>query len=128
MLTMKTLVAASVALAGVSVVCPFCESAVSSAVAQNITVAAQAVDTTTVRMRISGMTCATCPVTARLALKKLDGVYDATVTYDDSLGVVRYDPRRVSPAQIASNLTRLTGYRATILPDSAERARRPAPR
>ncbi|HEX9563980.1 MAG TPA: heavy metal-associated domain-containing protein [Gemmatimonadaceae bacterium] len=122
---MRTLIAASVGLAGASVVCPFCESAGSSAAAQNTTAAAQAVDTTIVRMRISGMTCATCPVTARVALKKLDGVYDATVTYDDSLGVVRYDARRVNPAQIASHLTRLTGYKATVLPDSAKGAHKP---
>jgi len=37
---------------------------------------------------------------------------------DDSLGVVRYDPRQVNPAQIAAHLTRLTGFGATILPDT----------
>jgi copper chaperone CopZ len=125
MLTMKTLVAATVAVAGATAVCPFCESAVSSAAAQSTIAASQAVDTTTVRIRITGMTCATCPVTARVALKKLDGVYDATVTYDDSLGVVRYDAKRVNPAQIASHLTRLTGYKVTVLPDSAKGAHKP---
>lgn len=125
MFTMKTLVVASVAVAGATVVCPFCESAVSSAAAQDTMQSAQAADTMTLRMRITGMTCATCPVTARVALKKLDGVYDAAVTYDDSLGVVRYDPRRVNPAQIASHLSRLTGYKATFLPDSAKAPRKP---
>jgi copper chaperone CopZ len=62
------------------------------------------------------MTCGTCPTTARLALKRLAGVYSATVTLDDSLGVVRYDPRRVTPAQIAAHLTKLTGFGATRLP------------
>src|SRR2546422_916505 len=55
-----------------------------------------------------------CPTTARLALKKLPGVYGATVTLDDSLGVVRYDPRQVTPDQIAAHLTRLTGFGATV--------------
>ena len=85
---------------------------------------AQAPDTATLRLHISRMTCGSCPTTARLALKKLPGVYSATVTLDDSLGVVRYDPRRVTPAQIAAHLTRLTGFGATILADSTKQARR----
>jgi mercuric ion binding protein len=125
MFTMKTLLVASVAVADASAVCPFCERAVSSAAAQGASQATQAADTTTVRMRITGMTCATCQVTARVALKKLDGVYDATVTYDDSLAVVRYDQKRVNAAQIASHLTRLTGYKANVIPDSSAVTRRP---
>jgi len=81
-------------------------------------VALQSPDTATVRLHISKMTCGSCPATARLALKRLTGVYSATVTLDDSLGVVRYDPRQVKPAQIAAHLTRLTGYGATVLPDT----------
>jgi copper chaperone CopZ len=72
------------------------------------------------------MTCGSCPTTARVALKRLPGVYTATVTLEDSLGVVQYDPQRVTPPQIAAHLTRLTGYGATILPDSAQSSRRPA--
>jgi len=75
-------------------------------------------DTATVRLHISKMTCGSCPATARLALKRLTGVYNATVTLGDSLGVVRYDPQLVKPAQIAAHLTRLTGYGATVLPDT----------
>jgi len=78
-------------------------------------VALQAPDTATVRLHISKMTCGSCPTTARLALRRLKGVYSATVTLDDSLGVVRYDRRQVTPAQIAAHLTRLTGFGATIL-------------
>ncbi|MEW5916698.1 MAG: heavy metal-associated domain-containing protein, partial [Gemmatimonadota bacterium] len=104
---------------GMTVVCPPCEESALPVAAQTVSVA-QPSDTATTRLHISGMTCATCPVTARVALKKLAGVYDAKVTLDDSLGVVRYDPRRVSPAQIAAHLTDLTGYRATVLPDSVK--------
>lgn len=80
---------------------------------------AQAPDSATVRLHISGMSCGTCPATARLALRRLSGVYGATVTLNDSLGVVRYDPRRLRPEQIAAHLTRLTGYGAVVLPDTA---------
>jgi len=63
-----------------------------------------------------------------VAIKKLAGVYDAVVTFDDSLGVVRYDAKRVTPAQIAAHLTKLTGYGATVLPDTAKAVRRPGAR
>jgi len=81
-------------------------------------VALQSPDTATVRLHISKMTCGSCPATARLALKRLLGVYSATVTLSDSLGVVRFDPRQVKPAEIAAHLTRLTGFGATVLPDT----------
>jgi mercuric ion binding protein len=84
----------------------------------------QSADTSTARLRISGMDCATCPVTARTALRKIPGVFAARVTYDDSLGVVRYDARRVSAKRIAEELERRTGYRATVLPDSGASVRK----
>ncbi len=118
MLPIKTLLAVAAIGGGVTLVCPTCETEAARIVALGTAVAAQPTDTVTVRMHISGMTCGSCPVTARVALKKLAGVYEAKVTLDDSLGVVRYDPRRVTPTQIAAHLTQLTGYKATILPDS----------
>ena len=81
--------------------------------------AAPAPDTATVKYRISGMTCSTCPVTARIALERVPGVYRATVTLPDSLGVVWYDPQRTAPRTIASELVRLTGFRASVIPDTA---------
>ncbi len=105
---------------GAAVLCPLCEVALQTASAQASHVTLQAPDTATVRLHISKMTCGTCPATARLALKRLAGVYSATVTLDDSLGVVRYDPRQVNPAQIAAHLTRVTGFGATILPDTTK--------
>ncbi len=105
---------------GVAVFCPLCGVALQTAGAQAARVAPQAPDTATVQVHISKMTCGSCPATARLALKRLTGVYSATVTLDDSLGVVRYDPRQVNPAQIAAHLTRLTGFGVTILPDTTK--------
>ena len=115
-----------VATVGAAVLCPLCESRVVSAAAPETaagTALARA-DTSTARLHISGMTCGTCPTTARIALRRVTGVYDAKVTLDDSLGVVHYDPARVTAKTIAEQLTRLTGYHTTILGDSvASRAR-----
>lgn len=106
-----------IAAVGASVICPLCESNVAEARAAGA-VTTQTTDTATVRLHISGMTCGTCPVTARKALSKLAGVYSATVTLPDSLGVVKFDPTKLKPAEIAVHLTNMTGYAAKVLPDS----------
>ncbi len=103
-------------LMGAAFFCPLCGGGIQGAGLQNLGFAAQTPDTATVRLHISKMTCGSCPTTARLALNRLKGVYSATVTLDDSLGVVRYDPRQVTPGQITAHLTRLTGFGAVILP------------
>lgn len=123
MMPVKTLITAC-ALGGATVICPLCETVVSHASAQNSPVAAQVADTATVRLHISNMTCGTCPVTARVALRKIPGVLDATVTLDDSLGVVRYDSRKVKPGEIAGRLTTMTGYPTRILADTSARVRK----
>jgi len=110
---------------GAAMLCPLCgEGASAAAAATPPGVYGMVADTAQVRLHISGMTCGSCPTTARLALKKLTGVYQATVTLDDSLGVVQYDPRRTTPADIAAHLKRLTGYVATVLPDSTATPRK----
>lgn len=109
---------------GGAVLCPICEPAPAVAQNPNAVVAAQGADTATVKLHISGMNCGSCPVTARAALRKLPGVYGATVTLDDSLGVVRYDARKVTPAEIAAHLTKLTGYGAKVIPDTTKAPRR----
>ena len=119
-LHLKLATAAVAALAGAGVLCPICGGGVPVATAQMIAVAQQPGDTATVKLHISGMTCGSCPVTARTALKKLPGVLDAKVTLDDSLGVVRYDPQKVTPAQIMAHLTRLTGYIARVIEEPAK--------
>ncbi|MBI4500621.1 MAG: cation transporter [Gemmatimonadetes bacterium] len=119
----KLIAAALAAFAGTGVLCPLCGRGVSEAGAQSAAVQ-QASDTATVRLHISQMTCGSCPVTARLALKQIPGVLGATVTLDDSLGVVRYDRRKVTPAEIAAHLTRQTGYPARVLADASTPARR----
>ena len=118
--SMKLAFLVAAGLGGAAAICPLCGGGIQTAGAQSPRVTAPAPDTATLRLHISRMTCGSCPTTARLALKRLAGVYSATVTLDDSLGVVRYDPRQVNPAQIAAHLTRLTGFGATILPDTTK--------
>lgn len=81
----KLAAAAIATLGGVGILCPICGEGTPVARAQTAAVTAQLSDTATVRLHISGMTCGSCPVTARTALKKLPGVLDANVTLQDSL-------------------------------------------
>ena len=111
-----------VGLGTAAFICPLCDWGPASARAASLP--EQSVDTAAVRLHISRMTCGSCPATARLALKKLAGVYRATVTLDDSLGVVSYDPKRLRPEQIAGQLTRATGFGVRILPDTTKPQRR----
>ena len=112
----NALAAGSLAL-GAGIVCPLCLPSAEGRASALQQASAQVTDTATVRLHISGMTCETCPTTARIALQKVSGVYSAKVTLDDSLGVVRYDPRRVTPAQIVAHLARVTDYSAKVLPE-----------
>jgi len=122
MLSNTMVLAAFTALAGAGIFCPLCDAGAAPIGAQQVLASHEATDTATVKLHISGMTCGSCPVTARTALKRLPGVLNAKVTLDDSLGVVTYDPLKVTPAQIAAHLTRLTGYGARIIAENPKAA------
>lgn len=125
MLLGKFAMAGVAALLGGGALCPLCSIRATAAGAQNVVIAHPVSDTATVKLHISGMTCGSCPITARTALNKLPGVVGAKVTLDDSLGVVRYDPQRVTPEQIIAHLKQLTGYVATVIADTTALPRRP---
>src|SRR5437016_10776406 len=113
-----------ITVVGAAILCPLCESRQAGAANVAPSVASVTVaDTATTRLHISGMTCGTCPTTARVALTRVPGVFSAKVTLEDSLGVVKYDPSRVNAKQIAARLTKLTGYGARILSDRVSRSK-----
>lgn len=121
--SIRTALVLVAAASGSTLLCPRGGECALPAASNLARIATQATDTATVQLHISGMTCGSCPITARIALRKLPGVFSATVTLDDSLGVVRYDPSKVTPAQIAAHLTRLTGYGAKVIADGAKAPR-----
>lgn len=53
----------------------------------------------TVTLAVDGMTCSMCPITVKQALKKLDGVSDATAKYEgegNGWARVTFDTTKVS--------------------------------
>lgn len=80
------------------------------------------VDSTRLELAVAGMTCGSCAVTARVALRRMQGVVRAEVSYDSARAVIWYDPARITPERIIMELRERTGYSARII-DAPPRAR-----
>ena len=69
--------------------------------------------THTATLDITGMTCASCSVTVKAAVNKLDGIASIEVDTDAGQAVVAYDGERVTAEQIAQAVTD-AGYATTV--------------
>ena len=67
----------------------------------------------TVTLDIPGMDCEICPITVRVALKKLPGVISATATPETKEEVVVYDDTKTTIKQIIKATTQ-AGYPSTV--------------
>ena len=67
----------------------------------------------TARLEVSDMTCAACPLTVKVALKKQPGVGDITVDLKSKIAEVKFDPAKIQPAQLAKAVTD-AGFPATV--------------
>jgi copper chaperone CopZ len=70
--------------------------------------------TATCTLKISGMTCGGCAVAVKMAAKKVDGVADAIVSYENGRAEVTYDSSKTSPEKIAEAITKNSGFKAEI--------------
>ncbi len=53
-------------------------------------------------------------MTARVALKNVDGVDDAEVSYEKGRAIVTFDPRVTNPETFIAELARLTDFTAEV--------------
>ncbi len=60
---------------------------------------------------VERMTCASCALTVRAALRAVEGVYDGRVDVEQGKAWVRYDPKRTDPQAIARAIS-AAGYPA----------------
>lgn len=67
----------------------------------------------TIRIPVTGMTCAACQARVQRALQQQPGVADATVNLMMNNATVAYDPTGVTPEQLVAAI-RGTGYGATL--------------
>jgi len=69
-------------------------------------------DEQTVTMNIEKMSCATCPLTVRIAMQRVDGVHEVDVDFDSKTAVVTFDDEKTS-AEIVAQASTDVGYPAT---------------
>lgn len=64
-------------------------------------------------LRVDGMTCASCPATVKMALKRLEGVVGVEVSYRDAKATVNYKEGKVTIDDMIKSIDDI-GYRASI--------------
>lgn len=79
----------------------------------NTSMSKEVADTQEVRLKIEGMTCKMCLLTIKTALKKVDGVVDADMSYKDKEAKVRYEGDKVTVDQMLKTIENAGNYRAT---------------
>ncbi len=68
----------------------------------------------TVRLKITGMTCAGCSNHVATTLKALDGVLEQKVEYPGDVAAVKYNPAKTSVADIIKAIEKI-GYKASTV-------------
>ena len=67
----------------------------------------------TVTLSVPGMTCATCPLTVKKAITRVEGVSRIDVRYEQREAVVTYDDARTS-VQKLTQATEDAGYPSSV--------------
>lgn len=102
--------------AGLLGICELCRpSANAATLGAGVAVTTEQSVTDTVRLKVGGMTCGGCAISARMVLERLDGVVKAQVDYDHKLATVQYDAAKVTPEQMIVALKKKLKYTATIV-------------
>lgn len=65
-------------------------------------------------LRVEGMSCATCEIAVRSALKRVNGVASANVSVATNTATIDFDPRKTNPDQLVAAVNS-TGYRGSLL-------------
>ncbi len=71
----------------------------------------------TVKLKITGMSCAGCSNHISTALKNVDGVIEQSVEYPGDLATITYDPSKTNPVAIIKVIEK-TGYKAEIIKEN----------
>ncbi len=69
--------------------------------------------TRTAKLDVSHMSCATCPLTVKTALKKVPGVSEVAVSYETKQAVVTFDDAKTS-VETLRKATADVGYPSTV--------------
>ena len=65
-------------------------------------------------LKVKGMACSACAARVREEAMKIDGVTAAKVDQPTGLAQITFDPKKVSPQEIAERITKITGFKAEV--------------
>ncbi len=68
---------------------------------------------------VQGMTCGACATSVKVVLKKLEGVSDARVSFEEKRVVVHYDPAKVTPEKMVDTIQSRLPYKAKVVDSGA---------
>ena len=74
----------------------------------------------TVKLKITGMTCAGCSNQISNAPKEVDGIIEHKVEYPGNLATIQYDPKKTNPDAIMKIIEK-TAYKAEIIKETQKK-------
>lgn len=69
----------------------------------------------TVKLKVTGLTCAGCASHLYKVLKETKGVVDNSVEYPGDIAMIDYDPKKTQPKQLIAAIEEKTNYKAELL-------------
>jgi copper chaperone CopZ len=72
----------------------------------------------TVKLKITGMTCAGCSNHVATTLKAIDGIVEQKVEYPGDVATVKFNPAKTSVADIIKAIEKI-GYKAVTISEKA---------
>jgi copper chaperone CopZ len=69
----------------------------------------------TIKLKVTGLTCAGCASHLYKVLKETKGVVDNSVEYPGDIAVIDYDPKKTQPVQLIAAIEEKTSYKAELL-------------
>lgn len=69
----------------------------------------------TIKLKVTGLTCAGCASHLYKVLKETKGVVDNSVEYPGDIAVVDFDPKQTQPEQLIVAIEEKTSYKAVVL-------------
>lgn len=73
-------------------------------------------DEITAKFAVEKMTCATCPISVRKAMERVDGVREVKVDFDSKTATVTFDSSMATVSDIGNASTDV-GFPATVVDD-----------
>lgn len=74
----------------------------------------------TVKLKITGMTCAGCASHVHKVLSNTPGVVDNAVEYPGDIAIIQYDPEKTNPELIIEAIEKETSYTAELMGEEAQ--------